>query len=275
MTNTTTRTIMGLATAVLVAGCHDASTSPSSSGNPQSLDLAPILGQMSVGNVNSIPGASSAMSLPATATPPAVVPSACTYSASTAGFTCPSVTVDGLTFKTSYFLYDASGHSQSHPDAATTASVRTVTDGSGTLTFSAAQPSGPAASGTIGLTDHEDMTLSGLLTATRTLNGTGTGHLDLTVGGGTPLHSLLDRTSTTSNVVMPAQTTGASAWPQSGTITSDVTLTPNASTPALTVPIHSVITFNGTSIVTITTSASVFSTTCKIDLSGKTPPVCS
>jgi 7-keto-8-aminopelargonate synthetase-like enzyme len=46
---------------------------------------------------------------------------------------------------------------------------------------------------------------------------------------------------------------------------------------AVTTTTHAVITFDGTSTATIvyTTSLSATATTCKVDLTGKSPPVCS
>lgn len=266
MSTTTPRVLTALTSllaAALIAGCSsDSPTNPSS----QSLDLASVFSQMSIGNVNAIPGASVALSLPATATPPAIVPSACSYSAASGSFTCPPVTAGGLTFTMSYYLYDASGHAQSQPDPSTTASVRTVTDASGTVGL---PTSGVNTGSTIALTSHQDMTLSGLLTNTRTLNGGGKSHYDF-ASAGTQL--LADDTTTTANVVLP-ESGGASKWPQSGTITTDMT-TSATGVIAGNFTTHSVITFNGTSTITVAVLSGVLSTTCAIDLTGKTPVSC-
>ena len=69
---------------------------------------------------------------------PAVVPSACSYSAATQNFVCPPVTAGGLTIMASYTLYDAAGHTQSQADKNTTASIRLVSSATGTT----AMPSG-------------------------------------------------------------------------------------------------------------------------------------
>ena len=115
------------------------------------------------------------------------------------------------------------------------------------------------------------MTLSGLLTNTRTLNGTGKSHYDF--GAGTSGHLTMDNNTTTSNVVLPSGST--SKWPQSGTIASDLTTSGATAGLSGSFTAHSVITFNGTSTVKIVISSGVASTTCMIDLSGKTGPSCS
>jgi hypothetical protein len=271
MPNTKMRVVSVLFIAVAIAGCgSDGSTAPKggpTSSNP--LDLAPIFAQMSIGDVNAIPGTSSVLPLPASAALPVIVPSACTYSSSAGGFTCPTTTFGGLTFTFSYFLYDAAGHPQSAADATTTASVRTVIDGTGTLTISS-----NTVSGTVAIKDHQDMTLSGLLTPTRILNGTGATHFDVTLTGPAPLHAVTDETSTTSNVTLKAPGTSGPNWPTAGTITTDVTTTTGTGSP-ITFKVHTVVTFNGTGLVTIvsTVNGGVVET-CTIDLSGQTAPSC-
>jgi hypothetical protein len=67
---------------------------------------------------------------------------------------------------------------------------------------------------------------------------------------------------------------GAS-WPQSGTITSDIQETSSLNgSPDVTFPIHTVVTFDGTGIITVTTTSGLFGATCTIDLSGKTAAHC-
>jgi hypothetical protein len=273
MKRSNVRTLIAAVSAALVAGCSDSPSGPATPP-PQSLDLSAILSQMSLGRVGSVPGASAVIALPAATAVPGVAPSACPYSAATQGFTCPTVTSGGLTFDISYFLYDAAGHAQSQPDAATTASVRTVVDTKGTLTL----PESDGIGGTVALADHSDMTMSGLLTATRTLNGNGTSHYDMTLSGTTALHALVDATTATKNVVLPAHSDATSAaWPLSGTITSDSkTVATIGGFAATTTTSHAVITFNGTSTATIVfTAGSTLTTTCTVDLTGKSPPVCS
>lgn len=273
MTRSTLRSLIAAVSAALVAGCG--SDSPSGPATQQhTLDLAAILSQMSVGSVSAVPGASSVIAVPATATVPHVTPSACAYSPATQGFICPTVTSGTLTFDISYFLYDAAGHTQSQADAGTTAAVRTVVDAKGTTTL----PESNGTSGTVILSDHTDMTMSGLLTTTHTLNGNGTSHYDMTLTGATALHAVIDMTTVTKDLMLPTQSDAATPpWPLSGTITTDgKTVATVGTLAATTTTSHSVITFNGTGTATIVFTTSVGAAiTCTMDLTGKSPPVCS
>jgi hypothetical protein len=272
MTRSTVGSLLVTLSVVLVAGCgSDSPSGPSS----HTLDLGAVISEMSIGRVSSVPGASTVISMPSVAGVPTIVPSACTYSPALQGFTCPTATSAGLTFDVSYFLYDAGGHAQSQADANTTASVRTVVDAKGTVTL----PQSSGLSGTVIVADHSDMTMTGLLTSTHTLNGNGTSHYELTVSGTPSVHATIDMTTATKEVVFAVQSDGSNPqWPSSGTITTDSKNVTNlGSIGSVTTTSHAVITFNGTSTATIafSTSASSTVTTCKIDLTGKTSPVCS
>src|SRR5436305_15349895 len=77
VSTTTNRAFATLCIAALITGCgSDSSTAPPSD---TPLDLAAVFSQMSMGNVNAIPGAASAMAAPVTAVPPAFTPTSCTY----------------------------------------------------------------------------------------------------------------------------------------------------------------------------------------------------
>ena len=272
MTRSTVGSLIATMSIALVAGCgSDSPSGPSS----HTLDLGAVISEMSIGRVSSVPGASTVISMPSVAGVPTIVPSACTFSPTLQGFTCPTATSAGLTFDVSYFLYDATGHAQSQADANTTASVRTVVDAKGTVTL----PQSSGLSGTVVVADHSDMTMTGLLTSTHTLNGNGTSHYDLTLSGTPTLHATIDMTTATKDVVFAVQSDGSNPpWPSSGTITTDSKNVTNlGSIGSVTTTSHAVITFNGTSTATIvfSTSASSTVTTCKIDLTGKTAPVCS
>lgn len=260
------------ALATFAAACgSDSPTAPQSQS--KSLDLATIFSQMSMGNADAMPGARAASGIPFSGTAPVPTSASCAYSDSAQGFTCAPVTSHGITFTVSYWLYDAAGHGLSTLDATKIASVRTVTDAAGTLSLS-----GAASGEGIALTQHTDMTLSGILTSARTLNGKSASHYDFTFSPSTPVHSVMDDSSVTTNVVIPAQPTDGEYWPTSGTIASDMHMTTTSqSLPPVPIESHVVITFTGTSLVKFTMS-SLFgggSSTCTIDLSGKTPPVCS
>ncbi len=260
------------ALAVVAAACgSDAPTAPHSSSS--TLDLSTVFAQMSMGNADAMPGARAATGVPFTGTAPAPSSASCAYSGATQGFTCAPATVDGIKFTLSYWLYDAAGHALDAPDASKTASVRTVTDAAGTLALAGVQSIGES----IALTEHSDMTLSGLLSNGRTLNGTSASHYDISFSASTPVHSVMDDSSVTTNVVVPTNPTDGQYWPASGTIASTMHMvTTSQSLPSISMTNHILITFDGTSRVKFTLTADGGSpSTCTIDLSGKTPPVCS
>jgi hypothetical protein len=263
--------ILLVGSTVAVACGSDSPSAPSSS---PPVDLAAAIAQMGSTSITGIAGAGAMMSVPVTTVPPAVALSACNYSPTMQGFVCPTTTAGGLTFSLSYFLADAAGHVQTQLDTKSTASIRTVIEAIGTVTLPPPGGPGPSTS-TVAIDDHHDMTMSGLLSTLRTLNGTSKSHYVLTLTGTTPTLSDMDMTSTTANVVLPASNANGSAWPKSGTITSDMkTVSQVGSLPSLSITIHSVLTFNGTSIVTMAITVRGVTTTCKIDLSGKVAPVC-
>ena len=255
-----------VAPAVLIAGCRSSDATGPSSG--QTLDLSSLIGEMGIASVGVAAGAAGVGGV-AIPTMPPVVPSSCQYSAAIQGFSCATFTSNGITLDATFFLLDATGHFQSQPDAATTAAIRTVTDLKGTTSLDQA--------GTVGsmtLTNHQDMTLSGLLTDTHVLNGSSTSHSDITLSAPSSLHGVTDSKTVTANVAMPK----SSRWPASGTIATDATTTSQFGSQSVTGTTHSVLTFNGSSVVTmtmtITAGSSPFSATCKIDLSGASPSVC-
>ena len=247
-----------LAAAAFAVSCSDSSTAPSSQ---QPADLTTLLGEMTLPSVSAAADAA----MPAAGTMlgarPAIVPDACAYSRATESFVCPTVTVNGLTLTRSFKLFDAAGHTQSKFDA-NTAAIETISSMKGTLTV--AGTGAPAYS----IDRAEDMTLSGIKTNTRTLNGTATMKLDGTIttsNGTVQMH--VDQTETTSNLELPNPRTG-SRWPK-GTITmnSTTTFTPNGE-QTVTSQVESKIVFDGQGKATITISTGFGTVTCTIDLSN-------
>jgi hypothetical protein len=252
------------AAAMFAAAC---SASSDTSPNNKQLDISTVLTQTSAGDPSAYAGVRTAWALPTASTSP-TLPTSCAYSQADQRFDCAAVTVKGLTFTTSYYVLDASGASLTAPDATLAAAVRAVSDVTGTLDVSA------AGSNQITINKHSDLTLSGLLSGPRVLNGASTEHDVITTTAGTVnTTSNIDLASTTSNLVLPSATT--TKWPQSGSITSDMnTTTGIGSLPSITTKMHSVLTFNGTSIITIAMTISGQTLTCRVDLSGVTGPVC-
>ena len=262
-----TSTVLAAA-AIAAAGCG--SDSPSTPNGTTQLDVSAVISQMGPATLSGIPGASTALGVPSASTTPAVVPSACTYSSASQGFVCPSIASSGLTFNATYWLYDAAGHSQSQAVKSTTASVRAVIDASGTVSGTAGQ-----VSGSMTVVNHSDITMSGLLGNSRTLNGTSSGHDSLTATGNTTTTAVVDLATIANNIVVPATEGDGSSWPLSGTLTVDArTVTKTGALPSITASAHAVVTFNGTSIVNVSGTVAGIPTTCRIDLAGKVAPAC-
>jgi len=264
----TGRAIIGAALATAAAACG--SDGPTGPGNHQ-LDLPGVLAQMSTSTSSFTDAAGQVLGLSMPSSAGATVtPSACTYSGATQSFNCPTRTVDGLTFSASYYLLDAAGNSQTAPSSTTTASIRLVTDLAGTVAGSVS-----ATSGSVTVKQHNDLTLSGLLTDQHVLTGTSVNH-DSTVVNGASLSRIVDDlTNTADNVLLPPP--GSSKpWPLSGSISSDlaaaVTL---GSIGPVSTSVHATLTFNGTNLVPLITSDGTSTNTCTIDLSGKVAPACS
>jgi hypothetical protein len=189
--------------------------------------------------------------------------SSCAFSATDQRFDCAPVTVNGLTITRSYALLDASGHSLSIANPAAIAAIHSITDIKGTL-------AGTGTTGTSMTIDrHEDATLTDLLATTHVLNGTATQKLDFAASG---LTFSSNETSTTANLRLP-QPTATTHWPLGGTITTDRTMT--VSGLAGTTTSHEVLTFDGTSVMTLTRTSGSVTMTCKFDLSKPAVlPVC-
>jgi len=258
-----------VASTIALAGCRSTDATGPSSGS--TLDLGALIVEMGIGSGNAAGSVGiGAVGVPAMAP---LVPSSCQYSAAVQGFTCPTLTSNGITFNATFFLLDASGHSQSQPDASTTAAFRTATDMSGTIQLDQA-----GTNGTMTLVSHQDQTLSGLLTGAHVLNGTTTTHSDLTTTAPSAIHAVMDSKAVTTNVTLP-KSGDSNHWPTAGTITTDATSTTQFGAQSVSGTTHSVLTFNGSGTVTITstssTGGSLITTTCKINLAGASAPVCS
>jgi hypothetical protein len=199
----------------------------------------------------------------------ALVPGSCTYSASLNGFDCPARTVNGLAITGGYYLYDADGRTLSVLGSTKIASVRTVTDVNGKTSFT-----GTGAAGKATMTQHLDMTMGGLLTGARTLNGGATAHYDVTLASPDSIHLVADITSTRDDLVLPAPD-ATNAYPTSGSVTIDVayTWTTPRAAPQSSAG-RQVTTFNGTRFVTMRLTSGTSTTVCTLDLIGVVGIVC-
>jgi hypothetical protein len=186
----------------------------------------------------------------------------CPYNSVSQSFVCPARTTEGLTFDFYFQLFDASNVPQSAFNPATTAAIRTVSDIAGTIA-----PINGLPSSTMTLTAHNDQTLSGLLTETHTLNGTGNSAVSSDVGDG-PI--TVTTATTISNLVLP-QRGSAKRYPQSGSISSDIT---SELGPIGSFTMNFTMTFNGTSTVTVTITSDGTTETCTFDLENPTSGTC-
>jgi len=241
------------AAVVIAAGCSDSATAPSSPSVP---DIATLLAEMSPSGLSSVASLASpavGASLQSAGVPD---PNRCPYSSSTGFFVCPTTTANGLTFTEMFRLIDATGNSQSAPDAQTTA-IETKTTVLGTITASAS---------TYHVDGSSDQTLSGIRTNSHTLNGTSTTHVTGQEQVGTltvPLDQTVKETMT--NLVLPNAKAGQK-WPQSGSLT--VHVSNNASSTNFGDEVNIVITFNGSSTATVTFTDYFGTRTCTVDMAN-------
>lgn len=174
----------------------------------------------------------------------AISASGCPFNSGTQRFVCPTVTAGGFTVNLYYQLLDAAGSAQTGFNPTTTASMHTVRDVSGTITLSGA---------TVPVTEHLELTLTGIQTANRVVNGAGT-------GTGTTALGTISMTETITNVVFPPRGS-ATPYPTSGTIAVHV----NA--PAALPDSDVLITFNGTASVPVVITG-VANQTCTLNLAA-------
>ena len=161
----------------------------------------------------------------------------------------------------SYTLLNAAGGSLSQFDASVVAAVQLRSSLAGTTTVNGSTQT---------VNSERLRTLSGLQTATHTLNWTMTTATQRTgaVGTGGPSSFTSYSTTSVANLVLPAAGS-ATPYPKSGTVTTDMR-TSFGTTPAFDV--RSVMSFDGSSTVRVTTSRDgVVTSSCTIDLASSAP----
>jgi hypothetical protein len=244
---------------VALTACSDNPTGPSNA----TPDISALLSEMTAPSLGSAVRSLSPTAGIAMTASPSLDPRNCQYSATTGFFVCPDVVTNGLTITRMFRLIDATGNSQLKPDAQT-AAIEMVNTVKGTTT-----PGQGLRSGALTINDSSDMTLSGVRTDQHTLNGFSrmslSGAQDIE-GITIPVNSTM--TETTTNVVLPNVRAGQK-WPQSGTITIDDSsdLSSFGSTEPVTT--RMIVTFNGTSIVTVTfVDPQGPPVTCRFDLAA-------
>ena len=244
--------VVALAAVFAFTGACSEPTGPS---DVQPADLSEVLAELQPSSLAPAVGAILPIPVPSLS---AVVPSSCSYDAASQSFMCPNVTVSGVTASRSFTLLDASGTPQTAFDRTSTAAVRMKSTFAGTITSGATS---------MVVDQRQDLTLSGLLTGVHTLNGTSLLHLTGSFAtGGTSSPTDMTMSTTITDLVLPRSSTG-SQWPQSGTIAGTVTDTELGTSFTTTIAM----TFNGTSVVTVTTTAGGFTSTSTIDLANPLP----
>jgi hypothetical protein len=254
---------IGFAVAALsIVACSDSPSGPTPSTVPDVTALLAEMSSSSIGMAEALAGSPSVGVMLSSSSDP----STCTYNEATGFFVCPTVTTGSLTVSRMYRFVDAAGHSQPKADAQTSA-FETKMSVSGKITMTTTEPRTSTSSYTIN--SNSDQTLSGLRAENHTLNGLTTTAIEgaLQLGDETlPLDEHLKET--TSNLVLPSARKGQK-WPLSGTITieetsNDFDQPPSGST------YQTSITFNGTSVVTLTFTSPFGTSSCKVDLAA--PP---
>jgi len=184
---------------------------------------------------------------------------ACTWDAATQFFVCPTVALpSGMSISRKFQLLDADGDALASFQQAKVAAIRTVIDATGSRPFQALD----GTPGLISHTSHADQTLSGLLVGTPTLNGTSTITSTITADG---TSSTFTMKQTMKDLVLPAR---GERYPRSGSITMEMS-TPGPSGEGTTMSILTM-TYNGTSIVTMTFTSGGTTRTCQVDMSQPT-----
>ena len=184
--------------------------------------------------------------------------SACPYNSSNQRFVCAPLIMGGLTTNRYYQLLDAQGAPQGEFNRASTEAFRTVADVEGSIDIDIPTDGFTLASAiTLTVASHEDQTLSGLLSGTHTLNGSGNSTLTF-VGGGLP--GGFTSSWTTSDLVLRKRGI-RSKYPQSGSIAVNTSFDGDV-TSIVTM------TFNGTSIMTMTIESGGITTTCTVNLAN-------
>jgi hypothetical protein len=205
-----------------------------------------------------------AAGVPRPASVPNLMPSVwdgkrCAYAAASQSFVCPPETFGDVTFASSLTLLGASGTPQSVFDSTTTAAVRFDATVTGTTT------EGPAK---FAVDVKQTLTLSGLITGTHVIDGSGTSRITGTVApASTPIPFITTSTSTITRLVLPASD-DADKWPLSGTIATESSTSLSGLPP---VPSKVEVTFSGTSRAAVVVTVAGVTRHCTVDLASQGP----
>jgi hypothetical protein len=181
---------------------------------------------------------------------PVIQPSACAFQPASESFVCTPIlttgAATGVTLSQGYTLVSAAGAKQSAFDPTTTSWLRTSSTIAGTILENGSRSI---------LDGQQELTLTGLLTARHTINGSSTTHITrVTDGSEQPVTGTV--TTKYVDVVLPVEPVGAPvAWPLSGGMeiqtTIDMDYPPPTPAPGPVVS-RLIVLFSGTSIVDVT-----------------------
>jgi hypothetical protein len=245
------RTAISVAALAVVAGAcgSDSPTQPAT----QQVTLNEALAALSLPALNTARATFGGV----TEATPALTAARCPYNATAQSFVCTTVNSGGLTIDQGFILLSSTGASQSAFDGATTDGVQAFTTIGGTYT----------ADGITYTADGEQvLTLGGLQTTTRSLEGTGT--ITVTADDGTNPPQTLALTETIEDLEIPAASASATVWPSSGSITLESVADLGG---GLTSTSTVTMTFNGTSTVHVVVDSDGTTTTCDVDFASPNP----
>ncbi len=249
-----------LVAAALLHGCADA-TGPSGG---DLLGLDDVLGEATPADLSGL-GALLVPSGPVVfmSAPSRPTSAGCGYQAASQSFVCRTLSSDGMTFERSFILFDAGGSRQSEFRRGVTASVRTISHLSGTVT---------APSFTQAIDVADDRTVSGLLGTRHVLDGTSSATMQGTLaeqpGSSAQLPVRMTSTSVIESLALPSKDR---QWPGPGTIRMAGTVEFGAE-PASSYSMQAA--FDGTRCVTITYVIDGSTQTMTVDLSNPSALTC-
>lgn len=180
---------------------------------------------------------------------PVIQPSACSFQPVSESFVCAPIlttgATTGVTLTQGFTLLSAAGAKQSAFDPATTSWLHTTSTIAGTFVENGSRTT---------LDGQQELTLTGLLTARHTINGSSTTrHTTVTDGSEQPVTGTV--TTKFVDIVLPVQPSGAPvAWPLSGGMEIENTLDMDYSAPTPVpgpVVTRVIVLFSGTSIVDV------------------------
>lgn len=266
MTRLRLRALAVVVLATAMGAC--AGDGPTGPGD-EPLELSQVLGEMSVPDISTATAPMMPVRVGAPALP-GISTAGCSFVAASGDFVCAPVTHGGLTITRTFTLIGADGAHLSVPDKAKVASIHMITTVNGTLSMTG----GSGSPSTLTIRDRQDLTLSGLLTGSRTLDGTGESHVEGALPMSGSLSSMtMDSRQTISRLVLPDPRSGKH-YPSSGTITADVDTRIEGGTGSLRSTVHSEMVFHPDGKAVITFTSGGVTGQCTIDLAAQGPPTC-